>query len=420
VLTSHRIPAFVTYMSSSAVAIARSLGRRGIPVYSVDSRPNALGEQSRYLHPLRSPDVREDEEGYIQFLLDVGRRFGERPVLLPTGDITVLPISRHRARLRERFRFALTDDDILRRAVSKRGLDELARTFGVPAPRTRFPVTGEDIAALAEEITYPALLKPAFSPRWQAPAIAALIGQNTKVVRVESKDELVAQYARLSPLDPDVIVQEVVPGDDDQLFYVCFYCDREGEPVGMFAGQKLRLYPIHFGSASFVRSCHEPRLLETTAELLRGMRYHGLGGVEFKRDPRDGTFKLIEFNARFGLWDSLGARLGIDLAYMAYRDAVGQSIEKRWEYPAGVGWVDFERDLAAYRAYRDEGSLSLPAWLRSLSPPMMASLFAVDDPAPFLAFGAKVLSRRLKRYLAPRVTVRAGLGPAGPVGLKAV
>lgn len=416
---SNLAPAVVTYMSSSALAIVRALGRRRIPVYAIDSRPDPDGRGSRYCEVLRSPDVQTDEEGFIRFLLDLGRRLPQKGVLYPTGDTTVVPISRHRKRLARYYRFVLPQDEVLQQAVSKRGLDQLTARFGVPAPKTLFPGRGDDISELADEISYPALLKPTFSPRWRAPAMRPLVGHFTKAVRVDGPSDLVAAYDLLSAVDDELIVQELIPGDDDQLFYVCFYCDRGGDPAGMFVGQKVRIYPIHFGSASFVRSCHQPQLLATTTGLLRGMRYRGLGGIEFKRDARDGVFKLIEFNARFGLWDALGTRFGIDLPYMAYRDALGLSVERRLTYPAGAGWVDFQRDLAAFRAYRDEGQLSMAAWLRSLTMPVMASVFAADDPAPFFAFGAEVVRRKLRRHLpqlarGPRP--RSGRGHSSAMG----
>ena len=45
--------------------------------------------------------------------------------------------------------------------------------------------------------------------------------------------------------------------------------------------------------------------------------------MEFKRDPRDGGYKLMEINARHWLWHSLAAACGVNLSYVAYRDAIG-------------------------------------------------------------------------------------------------
>ena len=57
--------------------------------------------------------------------------------------------------------------------------------------------------------------------------------------------------------------------------------------------------------------------------LLQELRYHGVSQVEFKRDPRDGRFCLMEVNARHWMWHSLAAASGVNLSLAAYRDVTG-------------------------------------------------------------------------------------------------
>ncbi|MBK6674411.1 MAG: ATP-grasp domain-containing protein [Proteobacteria bacterium] len=52
----------------------------------------------------------------------------------------------------------------------------------------------------------------------------------------------------------------------------------------------------------------EPLALEQAATLLRALRWRGVAMVEFKRDLRDGSLRLMEINGRF--WGSL--QLAID------------------------------------------------------------------------------------------------------------
>jgi hypothetical protein len=49
-------PAIILCASFNGLAIARSLGRRGVPVFAVDSRPWEVGMHSRYVRPLTLPD----------------------------------------------------------------------------------------------------------------------------------------------------------------------------------------------------------------------------------------------------------------------------------------------------------------------------------------------------------------------------
>jgi hypothetical protein len=54
--------------------IARSLGRRGIPVYGIDPDPEAAGRVSKYCSLIVCPDPKKSENDYLQFLVDWGKQ----------------------------------------------------------------------------------------------------------------------------------------------------------------------------------------------------------------------------------------------------------------------------------------------------------------------------------------------------------
>jgi predicted ATP-grasp superfamily ATP-dependent carboligase len=375
-------PAVVTYMSYAGLGIVRSLGRKGIPVYAVDSDPHKVGMQSKYCTPLICPDINESEEKFIRFIIELGKKFDKKAVLYPTGDKMVLAFSKYREKLTPYYHCLMPDDNLVRFLVSKDGLDEIARKYDIPAPRTAFPENGADIEALSRGFQYPVIIKPSLSHNWHNPEIYKIVGKNNKVAVAYSKEELFSFYNRIAAINKGMIIQELIPGYDDQLYYVCLYCDNNSEPVGIFAGQKIRLFPVHFGSASYVESYYDKKLIALAAKMVKNIGYKGLCGIEFKKDPRDETYKLIEFNVRFGLWDMLGEKCGVDLAYKAYKDAIGQPIKKKWEYKTGIIWLAIRLDFAAFRTYRREGLLSLLQWLKSLIGSKSCAVFAYDDMRP--------------------------------------
>ena len=75
----------------------------------------------------------------------------------------------------------------------------------------------------------------------------------------------------------------------------------------------------------------------------------------------------------------------MNLAHIAYRDALGLPVEPRLSYRTGVKWVSFQRDFSAFRLYRQQGKLTTWRWLRSLAGEKMWAVFAWDDLAPFLS-----------------------------------
>lgn len=383
--------------------IARSLARQGIPVYGLDHDPATPGRYSRRCRFVQSPCLgRDGEVAYLQFLLEFGRRLGRRSVLYPLSDAHVLFASRHRARLREWYEYVMPEHGVVERLLTKDGLAGVAAECGVPAPRTVIVRDPNEIAATAAGITYPVILKPTESTFWHDPAITkmlrrGLLAGRAKVVLCNTPAELLRAYERLAACDGRLVVQEVIPGEDGRLAYIAFYLDRRSRPLGLLAGRKHRVLPTGFGSASYVRSCRDSELEQLALKMLAATRYQGLGGIEFKRDPRDGLYKLIEANVRFGMWDGLGVRCGVDLPYIAYRDALGLPQEPQLECRTGVIWVDGQRDLRAAIEYRRRGELSLGQWLRSLRGEKVWAIYSADDWRPGVAFTLRLFARFWER-----------------------
>jgi predicted ATP-grasp superfamily ATP-dependent carboligase len=313
----------------------------------------------------------------------------------------VLLCSRERDVLRSYYEFVMPDHKTVKNLLTKDGLSTVARECNIPAPQTVHDPSADTIEAIADGLAYPVLLKPAHSESWLRSEVVSLLrgswldGQ-AKVALCRDADELRQTYEAISVYDDNLIVQEMIPGPDHGLVYACFYLDRQSRALAFFAGRKLRVLPVGFGSASYVQSFRDPELEEITYKLLDCVGYQGLGGIEFKRDARDETYKLIEFNARFGLWDSLGIKCGVDIPHIAYRDALGQPITPQLNYREGVLWVDLQRDFRAFLRYRRRGELSFINWLRSLLGEKQWSTYDRDDWRPGLTEDLNLLRRQWK------------------------
>lgn len=404
------VPAVVTPLDEHmGLDIARSLGRRGIPVYGFDPDPQAAGRVSKYCRLVVCPDPKQAEQGYIQSLVDWGRSRSEKTVLYPVSDVTALLCSRQRRELAPYFEFVMPDHSVMCRMSSKQGLASAAAEFDVPAPHTLSPRSAQELEAAAPRLSYPVILKPVESDCWHMPEIARFLRKNAlsgrvKVVLCQDAAELLRVYRSLAAFDDRLIVQEMIPGPDANLVYISFYLNCQSQPLAMFAGRKLRVLPVGFGSASYVRSLRDPELERCALRLLASVGYQGLGGIEFKHDPRDGRYKLIEFNTRFGMWDGLAVRCGVDTPYIAYQDHLGRPVEPPPPYREGIIWVDWQRDLRAFREYHRSGELSLGQWLRSLQGEKMWAVYSGDDWRPGVVYSFNLLrlyweqrSRQMRR-----------------------
>ena len=399
----------------ASLGIARSLGRRGIKVYEVDENPDAIGMASRYVTPRPLPGGDASDENRLEYLLQLGKELGEA-VLYPVRDNDVLLCSKYRAELEVYYRYVMPDHETVTSVLTKDGLHRVATRYKIPSPKVLLANSLEEIEAIGDRLPFPVVLKPAFSPSWLRDEIAVIVRENyisgpSKVVFCPNKDRLIEMYKKIAIYDPKMTIEEYIPGEDRDLVYFCFYLNRQSRVLASFAGIKERILPVGFGSATFVQSFYDPKLEQASLELLSAVGYKGLGGVEFKKDARDGTYKLIEFNARLGMWDSYGARCGVDIPYVAYRDALGLGVESQFKYRNGVRWIDFQRDLRAFIIYRKQGKLTLWRWLKSLIGEKEWAFFEWDDWKPaWVSFKTLVNRQRKGAQIKPSPTGEEKVG----------
>jgi len=384
-----------------ALKVIRSLGRRGIRVIALADEIGRWENSSRYCETRIVGPIRDNEAQLMQYLVALAKELDCRPVLVPLLDRDVLFMSRHWNELNENFLFLLPAPHTAADLVSKTGVRELARQAGVPQPKIYAARNLSDVQNLIGRITYPVLIKPVFSQAWWKPEIQSIV--NGKLVRVTSDAELMTIYPQLAQHDSDLTIEEEIPGPDRNLVYYVGYFDSDSQPLGSFVGIKERVTPIHYGSASYVVSKYDQRVIAQSVDFMRKVRYRGHVGIEYKYDARDDSYKLIEVNVRFGLWDGLATECGIDFPYINYQHVQQQSVEAKRHYDEGVKWISFERDLWTYRAYRREREVTLSGWIRSIATGRRDwAVFAWDDPLPFL-LSSVALARTIMKRGATRV-----------------
>jgi predicted ATP-grasp superfamily ATP-dependent carboligase len=151
----------------------------------------------------------------------------------------------------------------------------------------------------------------------------------------------------------------------------------------VFTGHKLRQYPHAGGSCLAGVSAWDESLADAALRLLTELRFHGVSQVEFKRDPRDGRFCLMEVNARHWKWHGLATRCGVDLSYAAYRNTIGDPYIARRQQD-GIKWIVANKDVPLALLEIAKRQRSAPEYVRSLRGTRMDGLHALDDPLPGL------------------------------------
>jgi predicted ATP-grasp superfamily ATP-dependent carboligase len=383
-------PAVLLGGENIAVSAARSLSREGARVYALGDASDPV-RASRHCHEFVDVGARKGvADRYLEWLSSHGPREG---AVLPCDDDGLEMIARNRAQLVAwGYSPIEADDDVLLAMLDKDRTYELSRKAGVPTPRTATVRTYEEAMVAADKFSYPCALKPLSSHEF-----AQHFGILKKVLLVDSREELLREFERTLEVGVEMLVTEIVPGGDDQYFSFYSYLDEHGEPLYHFCKRKLRQWPVHFGLTTYHLSIWDERVAELGLKFFQGVGLRGVGNVEFKLDPRDGEYKIIECNHRFTAASDLVRHVGIDMPLIAYRRALGLPVEPVRGYRVGVRMWHPVEDLRSLRGYREEGSLTVGGWVKSLMHRQHFPLLSMDDPGPSVASVGVKARRQLRK-----------------------
>lgn len=371
----------------TALGAIRSLGRRGVEVYALDYHfPTAYALASRYVkHKILCPDINTDEQGLVDFLLKFGQGFKEKPVLLATGDSYALMVSRNADLFKQYYLFPAMPDGLLEQIIDKKGLHELAVKHNLLEPKTFIVGPHSDLNAVAAAIPYPCIIKPALSHKFVKVF-------RKKCLFADNREELLTALQVALDSKLEVMVQEVIPGFDDQMYVYDLYVNREGQATHSLTAQKLRQFPINFGSSTLTHHLHDEKLATIGLEYMKRLNYRGYGEIEFKKHPVNGKYYLIEINARLSTLNILFDKCGVEFTYAMYCDLIGEplpdfhlTIDQPWAF-----WHAYE-DLISIIAYLKTKQLTIGQIIRPwLSHRKAHAILAADDLLPLFAF-ARVL-----------------------------
>jgi predicted ATP-grasp superfamily ATP-dependent carboligase len=373
--------------SHGSLAVARSLGRHGIPVWFLETSRSLTG-YSRYVTK-RMVWPGSDSPGAAQWLvLTAGANHLKSWMIFPAGDAEVRFIAENHELLSRHFTLITQPWHVLEAAQDKNRLYARAEALAVACPKA---------ISHGKPENFPVIIKPATREETNALTLA----KAWQADDAESFRQLYPEAVRLMRGAEHVVVQDLVPGDGRSQFSYAAVWDN-GRPVASLVARRSRQYPIDFGfTSTCVETVNNPEIEAAAVRLLRSLDYHGLVEVEFKHDARDGLDKVLDINARMWTWIGLGDAAGVDFPWIMWQVATGHKPAFQ-RGRAGVQWRHFSRDAVAAVFEAVKGRRGLFENLRSLLPHSTGAAFAWDDPLPGLMDMPLVLPRLVRRIAAAR------------------
>jgi D-aspartate ligase len=322
--------------SYTAFGVIQALASSGVEVLYLSTSPkrHEFSHFSRFASGVMKVPSPKDENGRLLELLLGTKLNCDGALLMPTTDFSVAFVSQHREILSTRYVTAVQKWDVIQRILNKGSLYLQAQEIGVPTPRFLFPDSVDFLTKNQKSLRYPCILKPSESARFFEIF-------NKKLFIVHDFEELVEKYLWTKHHKLDVMVSEIIPGEDFRLFHYRSYIDSQGDVLAEMCTQKLQQNPPGFGVARVSKTI--PVIEETrrlALSLLKSFSYRGVSSVEFKFDSRDNQFKLMEINARPVVPERLFVAAGINFPYLTYLDLVENVRIPTLSYQSEIYWID--------------------------------------------------------------------------------
>lgn len=304
-------------------AVVRSLGSKGIKVYTSDTGKSAMCFYSKYsidhfIYP--SPFSRPNE--FIDDLIKQIKRV-DCKVLIPVYEETFL-ISKYQKELSAHVNLVVPDYESILTLHNKDRLYKLAEGVGIKVPKT-FPVVElKGDPTLIQTLRFPVLLKPCQG--------GGAWGQIRVPTAAQLKHMLDTDSFPFELLRNRWLVQEIIEGD----VYCCAMLFNKGSFRAGHCYRQLRQTPITGGTATYRESINDFNLVSNLKRLLEHMQWHGICQADFIKDKETGDFSLIDANPRLYGSLSLSIASGVDFPYMLYRLAQEGDIDPVFTYKTGV------------------------------------------------------------------------------------
>ena len=194
----------------------------------------------------------------------------------------------------------------------------MCERLSVPCAQSIVPGSTDDVREFAKNATFPIVVKAA--KQWR------LMNDRYNVKVISTQKALLELFDQIKfPENSSLVLQEYIPGED---WIYHGYCNAKIDLYVSFTGMKLLDYPPGSGSTAIGISCRNDELCFETEKLLRTISYSGIVDMDWRKDQRDGRYRLLDCNPRVGMnfrmFENIAA---IDVVRAEHLDLTGRGVD---------------------------------------------------------------------------------------------
>lgn len=380
-----RPAAVVAGLGLNGLGVVRSLARAGIPVVALDTDMSKPTAATRFGRKIRIRALAGPE--FVAILMALRPQFTEKPVLILTEEASVSAISSEREEIMDAYRISLPAHELVETLMDKTLFQAVAEKTGFAVPRS-LAIDDASIDTAVTQLRYPCILKP-------AKKVAAFGQRFAKAYRVENPDEVIGLWREMRSIISTAILQEWIMGNDGDVYFCLQYRNRPDQSTASFVGRKILQWPPLVGGTASCAPAPEysDTLSSLTDRFFQTVGFQGLCSMEYKRDPRDGEFYMVEPTVgRTDYQEEIATLNGVNIPAMAYWALTGETGSANRPAPPPVGWRDPVGEANAQAATNGQAPADTTLRFRD-------AYFRPDDPMPHIQRQLARAQARLPRWI---------------------
>ena len=350
--------------------------------FVVDVVSNELQiKKSCFFKKVYSDGYKSTDESVLKILKE-----SHYDVVIPMGDMNVSRLSQHKEQIEHELdcKCACPTQDELRQVEDKHLFMQFCKANSIPHPKTR-PLNDNDLDRAAEEVGFPALIKPDFS-----------VGARG-ITRVDSVAELKEKYPAVKEKFGECTLQELID-NKDYYYNVMLYRNREGRILAHTIIKIVRMYPIEAGSSTCCVSIEDDKLLAICEYCLKKLDWVGMADFDVLQRKDNGEYKIIEINPRVPASLRAAQISGVNFPEIIALDAMGEAVSHYNYMPGKVlryMGTDLMWMLKSGKVFKAQ-----PSWFKFYGRNLSYQDIYASDPSTWwtwLAEGIMKIKKRNKR-----------------------
>ncbi len=361
-----------------ALAIIRELGKQGVPIVGIGQATYAI--RSKYCLSLPITDNQQ----IVSFLLTLPKFVDHKPVLFTDNDGYLELLQKNWPQLSSFYAAPFHSNNL--QLTEKNLLVRSAERVGIKTPKSWLGAQQKEVCQ------FPVLVKPVNRDQF----FAVSDSKPQKGYECKNREELLHTLQLMEACYIESVTQQIVSGRVENLFSITLYRDPQGRIMHGFTVQKIRQYPMDYGTATVHLECRRPLLEEYSVRLLESVNYVGIAMIEYKYCEQAKDFYIIEVNGRFPLETGIVHKLKSLFVYRIYLNLIGRPTSGLLQDPSfrrPVVWFFFLNDL---RNFPKTGWRFLLDYLQYMVRyKLQGAVWSWSDPLPLFSY----LKFLAKKYL---------------------